>query len=139
MSSADVRAAFRARVATLLPGFIYVESFNVAEPSKDLPARFFSLDFAAASDERIGLGRPSWFRESGAVGVLVNTEQMIGDTEATTAADVVRRALCNWADLGGHLRVLDCSPPADIDGGDMAGAWYRLSVSARYQFDHVEN
>jgi hypothetical protein len=36
---------------------------------------------------------------------------------------------------GNFVRVLDCSPPTDADGGDFRGAWYVITVGVRYQFD----
>lgn len=138
MSSRAVREAFRTQVAALLqPAFAYVESVNVATQSKALPARWYTLDFLAADDARMSLGRPTLFRESGSVVVMIFTEQQIGDAEGTTAADTVRAALCNWDALNGALRVLQCAPPSDMDGGDIRGAWYALSIDTRYQFDRL--
>lgn len=136
MSSEAVRAAFRAKVATLLePQFVWQESVNVARESKALPMRWYTLDFIIADMQRISLGRPSLMRESGSVRVMIYTEQQIGDVPATAAALTIFGALCNWE--SGHLRVLDAAPPNDMDGGDMRGAWFAQSVDTRYQFDSL--
>jgi len=136
MSSEAVRAAFRTRVATLLePQFTWQESVNIASESKTLPMRWYTLDFIVADIQRIALGRPSLMRESGSVRVMIYTEQQIGDTPASAAAFTIFNALCNWSELGGHLRVMDAAPPNDMDGGDIRGAWYAQSVDTRYQYD----
>jgi hypothetical protein len=142
MSSQPVRDRFRARLATLLTplGFTYVESVNLAEPASELPARWYTLDFGAAGDERLSLGIPTLFRETGSASALIFTQQQIGDAEAGAAAQRLRDALANWHEAnadGDFFRILDCSPPSDLDGGDFRGAWYALSVDLRYQFDRL--
>lgn len=135
MSSPQVRSAFRERVQSLLAGFTYVESINRAEPPKDLPAQWYTLDFIGAVDERIALGRPSLFRESGDAIVALFSAQQIGDGPVTDAAQTLRDLMANWRDDTGQLRVQDVGPPLDLDGGDFRGAWYAVTVDVRYTFD----
>lgn len=140
MSSSYVREQFRARVATLLvpEGFAFVESINLAESTAELPEKWFTLDFLPADDQRISLGVPTLFRESGAVSVAIFIPQQGTDSEATAAADVVRSAFCNWTDATGNLRVQDAQPPQELDGGDFRGSFYGMLVDIRYTFDRIE-
>ena len=138
MSSAYVREQFRAKVATALPPpWAYVESINWAVNAESLPLRWYTLDFPPADEQRVALGSPGLFRESGAPLVMIFTEQQLGDSIAADAAELVRDALVNWHDDTGQLRVLACAPPNDLDGGDFRGAWYGQSVDVRYQFDRL--
>ena len=137
MSALYVRAELRAAVSALLPGFVFVESVNLAERTADLPDRFYTLDFVAADDTRISLGVPALFRETGAARVMIFTPQQIGDADALAACETVRAAMCNYADASGSLRVLDAGPPTDLDGGDFRGSFYGLTVDLRYQFDRL--
>ena len=138
MSAAYVRQEIRAKVATALPApWGFVESINLAANAETLPSRWYTLDFPPASDQRIALGSPGLFRESGGPVVFVFTEQQLGDAAAAEAAELVRGALVNWHDETGHLRVLACGPPTDLDGGDFRGAWYGQSVEVRYEFDRL--
>ena len=139
MSSASVRELLRARIDGLLApqSFIYVESINRATAASLLPPQWYTLDFAPAGDERMSLGVPTLFRESGTASVLLFTEQQKGDAPATSAAELLRNSMANFRerDAAGAFHVLDASPPNDLDGGDFRGAWYGMSVEIRYQFD----
>jgi hypothetical protein len=135
MSSAYVRAQFRAAVAASLPApWVYVESINVQRVA-ELPPQWFTLDFPPADVQPISLGRPALYRESGAPSITVATPQALGDALALAGAELVRTALIHFVDATGHLRVLTCSPPTELDGGDFFGAWYRQTIDVRYQFD----
>ena len=138
MSSDYVRTMFREAVEDLLTSyaFTFIETINRARAASELPIRWYTLDFPAASSQRIGLGVPSLFRESGSAIVILFTEQQITDATVTAAAEVIREQLTNWRDASGQLRVLDAGPPSDLDGGDFRGAWYGVGVDLRYQFDH---
>ena len=139
MSAASVRSAFRDAVSTLLvaQGFAFVESVNQAESTKNLPDKWYTLDFFASDDQRIALGIPALFRESGRVTVLIFTPQQIFDTDAVAAAEIVRAAMCNWFDDTGQIRVLAAQPPIDLDGGDFRGSFYGITVDLAYQFDRL--
>jgi hypothetical protein len=140
MSADYVREAFREVVPPLLTGagFTFFESVNEAHATKELPPRWFTLDFTPNDDAPAALGQPQLFRESGACTIAIFTAQDIQDATAVDAAEIVRQALVHYtkADVTGNfLRVLDCSPPTDADGGDFRGAWYVITVTVRYQFD----
>lgn len=140
MSAAAVRQAFRAQVSTLLgvDGFAYVESVNQAEATKDLPLKWFTLDFLPGDDTRISLGIPALFRESGRVVVLIFTPQQQLDTDGVDAAEVVRAAMANWFDATGMIRVQAAGPPTDLDSGDFRGSFYGITVDLLYQFDRFQ-
>jgi hypothetical protein len=139
MSGAYVREQIRAQVATALPApWMYVESINQAQDARTLPSQWYTLDFPPADDQRISLGVPALYRESGVPVVSIFTAQQLGDALAVNAAELVRQALLSWQhDATGHLRVLACGPPAELDGGDFRGAWYGQSVDVRYEFDRI--
>jgi hypothetical protein len=136
MSAAYVREQFRTVLAGLLPApWAYVESINNAVDAETLPPQWFTVEFTPADDQRISLGEPGLYRETGAPLVLLFTEHQIGDAEALSGAELVRAGLVNFTDPTGHLRVLACGPPTELDGGDFRGAWYGQSVDVRYQYD----
>lgn len=137
MSAQVVREAFRQKIAGLLggEGFDFFESINLAHSTKDLPPRWYTLDFVPSDDSRISLGVPALFRESGIVTVAVFSEQNIEDANAVAAAEVIRAQMCNWFDDSGQIRVLEAQPPVDLDGGDFRGAFYGITVDLRYQYD----
>lgn len=140
MSGAFVREQLRTRVAALAPpGFVYVESVNLATPSKVLPPLHYSLDFPPATDERIALGMPGLYRESGTPSVQFFVAPQTGDVDACTAAESVRAGLIDWADATGQLRVLSVGPPNDIDGGDFRAGFYAMGIDVQYTYDHLEN
>jgi hypothetical protein len=137
MSAGPVRSAFRAALDTLLvpDGFAFVESINKAESTKNLPDRWYTLDFQVASDDRISLGIPALFRESGRCTVAVFTPHQIEDQDAVGAADIVRTQMANWFDPTGMIRVTTAQPPADLDGGDFRGSFYGITVDLLYTYD----
>jgi hypothetical protein len=140
MSASIVRSAFRAKIAGLLAAqnFEFVESVNLAESTKELPSRWYTLDFAVSGDHRLSLGVPALFREQGSVSVVIFTEQNVHDTDAVAAADVIRAAMCNWSAEGGHLRIQQAGPPTDLDGGDFRGSFYGILVDIGYTFDRIQ-
>lgn len=136
MTHAAVRAEFRAAVQLVLVplGFAWFESLNHAERTANLPKRWYTLEFLSGDDQRASLGVPTLMRETGSCVVQIYTEQQITDVAATSAADQVREVFTNWRTAFG-LRVLECSPPSDLDGGDFRGSFYGVGVDVRYQFD----
>jgi hypothetical protein len=139
MSHTYVREQFRAASMEVLEpvGFAWVESINFAALSKELPPRWFTLEFMVADEFRAALGVPALMRETGSAAVQVFSEQQITDVAATQAADLVRDAFTNWKDGTGQLRVMDCAPAVDVDSGDFRGAFYGVYISVRYQFDRL--
>lgn len=140
MSADYVRTAFREVVPPLLTGagFTFFESVNEAHATNELPPRWFTLDFTPSDDSPAALGQPQLFRESGSCVIAIFTAQNIEDTTAVDAAEIVRQALVHYSKAdasGNYVRVLDCGPPTDSDGGDFRGAWYVITVDVRYQFD----
>jgi hypothetical protein len=140
MSAAIVREAFRQKIAGLLTaqGYEFFESVNLATSTKELPPRWYTLDFVPSDDARISLGQPALFRESGQVTVAVFSEQNVEDSNAVAAAEIIRSQMCNWFDPTGAIRVLEAQPPTDADGGDFRGAFYGINVDLRYQYDRFE-
>jgi len=141
MSHAYVRAQFRAAAQLVLPplGFAWFESLNLAHRTQDLPRRWYSMEFLAGDDGRAALGVPSLFRETGTCSVQIYTEQQITDEIATEGAEALRDAFANWHDVSGHLRVTECEPTTDVDGGDFRGSFYGIAVGLRYSFDRFVN
>jgi hypothetical protein len=141
MSADYVRTQLTAAVAPILVpfGFTFFETINRAHKAGQLPkAGWYTVDFIPAIDDPVSLGSPQLFRESGSCVVAIFTAQDITDTEAADAAEVVRDAMVHFqvADAAGNsLRVIDCGPPNDADGGDFRGAWYAMTVDLRYQYD----
>ena len=140
MSAATVREAFRAKLSTLLvpDGFEFVESINRAESTKTLPPNWYTLDFLPSSDNRISLGVPALFRESGRCMVAIFTPHQTLDQSAVDAAELVRAEMANWHDPTGAVRVVTAQPPTDLDGGDFRGSYYGITVDLIYQFDRLQ-
>lgn len=139
MSAGPVRDAFRAAVSALLPPpFAFVESVNRAESTKDLPPNWYTLDFLPGADQRISLGLPALFRETGRVVVLIFTPQQELDITAVAAAETVRAAMANWFDPTGMIRVEAAQPPTDLDGGNFRGSFYGITVDLLYQYDRLQ-
>jgi hypothetical protein len=141
MSHSYVRAQFRAAAQQVLGplGFEWVESINLASPAKDLPARWFTMEFIVGDEARAALGVPSLMREQGNAAIQIFSEQQITDNTAMQAADVARDAFTNWADVTGQLRVTDCAPGIEMDSGDLRGAFFGVLVSIHYLFDRLVN
>jgi len=138
MSHAYVRQQFRAAVQLVLPplGFQWFESINLATRTQNLPRRWYSMEFLGADDQPITLGVPQLNRETGTCSVQIYTEQQITDEAGTDAAETLREAFALWHDVSGHLRITECEPATDVDGGDFRGSFYGLAVGLRYSFDH---
>lgn len=125
MSHHYVREQFRAAAQQVLVplGFEWVESINLASPSKDLPPKWFTVEFVVGDESRAALGVPALMREQGNAALQIFTQQQITDDTAMQAADDVRDEFTNWADVTGQLRVVDCAPAVEMDGGDVRGAY----------------
>jgi hypothetical protein len=137
MSANAVRDVFRAALSTLLvpDGFQYVESVNLAENTRDLPNKWYTLDFLPSTDNRISLGVPALFREQGRVAVAIFTPQQTEDDDAVTAAEIVRQQMAQFRDPTGMIRVDSAQPATDLDGGDFRGSFYGITVDLLYSFD----
>jgi hypothetical protein len=137
VSANPLRDAFRAALSSLLvpDGFLYVESINQAESTRDLPNQWYTLDFLPATDSRISLGKPTLFRELGRCSVAIFTPQQTFDDAAVTAAEKVRQSMANWTDPTGMIRVESAQPATDMDGGDFRGAFYGITVDLMYAYD----
>lgn len=130
-----MRAAFRTKVDGLLAsdGFTFVESVNLAESTRDLPPKWYTLDFPPANNERTSLGMPARFVETGRVMVSIFIPAQTQDTDAVDAADKVRTEMANWFDPTGRIRVTAPQPPSD--GGDFRGAHYGVTVDLTYTYE----
>jgi hypothetical protein len=143
MSADYVRTQLTAAIAPILVplGFTFFETINRAHRAAELPKPgWYTVDFVPATAPPISLGTPQLFRETGSCVVVIFTAQDITDTDAVDAAEVVRDAMVHFqvADVAGNsLRVLDCGPPNDADGGDFRGAWYAITVDIAYQYDRL--
>jgi len=142
MSADYVRTQLTAAIAPILvpTGFQFFETINEAHATKELPSRWYTVEFVPATAPPISLGTPQLFRETGSCVVVIFTAQDITDTDAVDAAELVRDAMVHFqvADVAGNsLCVLDCGPPNDADGGDFRGAWYAITVDIAYQYDSL--
>jgi hypothetical protein len=134
MSSASVRNSFRSRVLAAALPVPYVETVYTPVDRKQLPAGgWVTLDFLCYGEERISLGDPGCFRESGQVDFTIAVPASQGDAAMLAIAEALRTAFRHYADNG--LRVSDLSPLTEPDSGDNRGAWAIGSFTVDYSFD----
>lgn len=127
MSDPIVIAAFRARLETLTTPF--VQTLN--ERPSSLPTLYTSLERDYCEVERITLGVPSQFRETGTLTVVVAQRSGLGYTAAETLAEEVRALFHNYSLV--HLQVLTVGSPTVFEADE--GNYFLMKVPVRYMFD----
>ncbi len=133
MSNDAVREAFRQALTSTFPGVPYVESITTRVDNAGLPDLWQSLQFIAASDDAVTIGKPAWWRELGIARVWVVGKAGTGDAAAVQQADMVNNALRRFTALNEGLKVMSTSPPQNAAESD--GRWFLVSVDLRYQYD----
>ena len=137
MSSRFVRASFRMAWPALLPGLALIETINRDPSPGGLPTVWATVLFAMTAEERVSLGSPACYRETGEILVTCICRSGDGDLPAVDAAESVRSAFHDWHDPTGLLAIIDTSPPPDTEYGDSRGRWYAVEVPLGYRYDRV--
>lgn len=127
MADPVVTDAFASRLGTLSTP--YVDTLN-ARPAT-LPNIYTSIEVENSVVDRITIGSPAMFRESGTIAVKVNVRSGGGDSSAETLAETVRDLFHNYA--VGHFRVetVGSAVPLSPDEGN----YFQLRVPVVYQYD----
>jgi hypothetical protein len=132
MSSKVVRDAVRAALVAQFPSVQYVEVKGESIDNEDLQSLWMAVDFAAYGEDRISIGSPSLWEETGVARVWVAALTGTGDSAAITHADAVLNYFRNWQDPVNKTRVLSVSPPALTEEAS-DGRWLFFTVDLRYQ------
>jgi len=130
MSSGTVRSAFRSAITTAFPLVPYVETLGVNVDNEALPPLWMTMGFAAISEERLSIGTPSYWEESGVVRVLVAGESGTGDGAVISQADAVISYFRNWQPAS-MFRVTSVQPPSDTED-ESDGKWLYITVDIYY-------
>lgn len=132
MSTAVVRSKFRTALTSQFPTVQYVETIGTNVDTETLGALWMAMSFAANSQERLSIGSPSYWEETGVVRVVVVGESGNGDAAVTAQADAVADFFRNWQDpVETTLRVTGVQPPAELDE-ESDGKWILFSVDIFY-------
>lgn len=131
MSDPVVVNLFRERLTSLSgsPTVPYIDTLNV-RPGV-LPEVFIGLEREFSSVNRITLGTPTQFRESGTLVVVINVKSGTGIELAQALSEEARDLFHNYA--VGHFRVtnVDSSTPIAPDEGN----YFQLKFPVQYDFD----
>lgn len=133
MSSLNVRSAFEAAWAILLPNLTLYATINEEPDRNAMPDQWATVDYLPAGDPPISLGNPGCFREAGVILVVAFVLSGQGDTQAVTLADQIRDTFRNWKDPTGAIKINEAAPPESDAASD--GRWFAASISLTYQYD----
>lgn len=130
MSDSAVVAAFRARLESGLVGIPYVQTLNNRPAS--LPDTYVSLERDYCDVERITLGTPTQFRETGSLNVVIAKRAGTGYLDSETLGSQVRDLFHNYSLV--HLQVLTVGSTQLAFEPD-EGNFFQMKVSVRYIYD----
>jgi hypothetical protein len=134
VSSATVRACFRAAWPSITPALPYVDTISKAEDSlpDPLPDVWGTLAFATESRGPMEVcARPTQL-EIGVARVFVMAKSGLGDAAAVAAATSAMHAWEQFFDLAANVEVARASAPIPIDD-EANGEWFILAVDLRYR------
>jgi hypothetical protein len=132
MSSIVVRTKFRDALQAMFPAVPYHEVYGVDLDNEDLEPLWVALEFTAIGEERISIGAPSYWHETGVARVVIVAESGQGEDAAVLFGDAVKDAFRDWQDTASGLRVLSVVPPtAAAPVSD--GKWIAVMVELSYQ------
>ena len=120
-------------------GVPYHDTINTMPEPKVLTAlvSWCTLEFMAPTEQRLTLGAPGLFRESGQVHVLVLTKSGKGDEAAVEASEAFRALFTGInLDTGGGRLTIDAPEPPSTEPTE-SGNWFLASVICSYTYDVV--
>lgn len=134
MASAAVKTAFEARIATW--AHIGACPLVVANEESDSPRKtFVSIEYPVSNSERIGMGQPGYFRESGGVRVVINILKLTGADQALEwAAELA--ALFHEAEFDDVVTEVPSTP--EFDQNNRNGPFYEVPFVVPYYFDYIK-
>jgi hypothetical protein len=120
--------------ARLVPGLDpvtepYITVLNTRPPG--LPNVHVSIERDYSSVDRVTLGRPAQFRETGSITVVVNVRAGIGDYDASILSEKIRNLFHNY--YLEHFRVTVVGSAAVFDPDD--GNFFQTKIPVQYEFD----
>jgi hypothetical protein len=135
MADPAVESLTKARLATLA-GITILETLN-ARPAvpTDLARKYLSIEHDHCDVQRITLGQPAQYRESGSLFVVCQTASGSGQAAANALAEAVRGLFFEYAT--NHFRVLAVKSAIvfEVDNGN----FFALRVPIQYQFDFFKS
>ena len=130
--SSHVRDLFRARVAAVSPA-PYRETIGTVVDLNTIGDSWVTLEFPLVTAQRVSLGYPCCYRESGAVVVHCFARSGLGETEAMQLAEAIRPAFD--VPYLSDVRLLGTSPPSLIPTDN--GEWLDVVLPVAYEWDYV--
>lgn len=135
MASKAVMDAIEARVAT----WPNIGACPLNDPNEVAPSprsKFLEIEYPAAREDRIPIGTPALFRETGGIRFVVNVLTGDGIDSAAPYVEELRNMFRDKDDFAGlpTLSTLEASP-AVFDPKNQAGAFYRVPFVVLYQYD----
>lgn len=139
MSHSTVRAQARAVVAAIPPWPAtapYQDGIGKSPAPETLPASWSSIFFEPYSDEAIGIGPSSEWRETGRIVFRVGAESGQGDTTLISIAESAVTAILAWDWGSAAIFIISVAPPKiDEEAGE--GRFLVADIEVEYEHDHV--
>lgn len=107
----------------------YVDTLNTRPPK--LPDLFVGLERDFSSVQRITLGTPTQFRETGTLFVVISVRAGTGIDVAQTLCEEARDLFHNYAVEQFRVTVVDSATPIDPDEGN----FFQLKFPVQYTYD----
>jgi len=133
MSSEAVRAIFRQIVPAAAAPTPYIETVDTQVDLGKCPDAWVTLEFVQSQRQRVSIGSPGCFRETGQVDVHCITRSGTGDAAATALAEQITQALLQTRIA--HFRFVTIDSPT-LSPSD-SGNWADLVVPCEYAFDSI--
>jgi len=133
MSSETVRTIFRQIVPAAAAPTPYIETVDTQVDLGKCPDAWVTLEFVQSQRQRVSIGSPGCFRETGQVDVHCITRSGTGDADGTALAGQITQALAQTRIA--HFRIVTIDPPtlAPSDSGN----WADVVVPCEYAFDSI--
>lgn len=136
MADPAVIAIAKARLLGGLTGVAFLQTLNERSTLATASDRkYTSLEHNFSETERITLGQPAMYRESGSFYVVCQTPAGRGVVLANTLAETVRGLFFEYA--VDHFRVLAAKSATIFEPDD--GNWFTAKVPIEYQFDFFKS
>lgn len=142
MSALDVRNWFREKIRSHLPeGCEYVETSNNVPDLSTVQAPWVTLEFQPGFKERMSLGVPAMWKETGRCFVKINTAAGVGEEEGMGIAEDVNLAmmvqLVTSLSEFRTLRIVSVQPPDTWPGG-IDGRFFVTTLPVDFELNSFE-
>jgi hypothetical protein len=131
MASLTVKTAVEARLATWIniAACPFVDENDVGESPKH---NFITIEYPLANEDRISVGLPALFRETGGIRFVIYILNLSGLSTALGWADEIRELFRDRQFSG--ITTFAAAPPA-FDQGNRVGPFYKVPFVVTYHFD----